>query len=130
MTPEKQALAQRRLERAREAIEEARLLFEAGHLHACVDRLCCACSYAISALLLTRGLSMDMHILLLRAFLHREFVQPGMIPLEYERFIDLLFNNCQKSESSDFVVFQGEQVKGWLQQSREFVKCVSGLLAQ
>ena len=71
-----------------------------------------------------------MHMQLLWAFLHREFVQPGMIPLEHEQLIDLLFKNCQKSESSDWVVFQGEQVKGWLQRTNEFVECVSELLAR
>ncbi len=33
MTPEEEALVQYRLERAHEAIEEAKLLFETGHLH-------------------------------------------------------------------------------------------------
>lgn len=130
MTPEEQARVQHRLRRAREGVEEARLLFGAGHLDACVHRLWCACLYAISALLLTRGLSMDVHVQLLRAFFHKEFVQPGMIPLEYERFIDLLLKNSQKSESSDLVVFQGEQVQEWLQRTNEFVECVSGLLTQ
>jgi uncharacterized protein (UPF0332 family) len=82
----------------------------------------------MSALLLTRGLSTSKHAHL-RALLHKEFIRPGVIPLEHGRFFDLLFNNRQKGDYSDLVVFQAEQVKGWLQQTREFVKCISGLIS-
>ncbi len=33
MTPEERALVEYRLERAHEALDEAQLLFDAGHLH-------------------------------------------------------------------------------------------------
>ena len=56
MTLEEAALVRYRLERAREAIDEARLLFETGHLHTYVNRLYYACFYAVSALLFTPGL--------------------------------------------------------------------------
>jgi hypothetical protein len=52
MTSEKQALVTYRLERARQSLEEAMLLLEAGHANAYVNRLYYACFYAVSALLL------------------------------------------------------------------------------
>ena len=55
---------------------EAKLLFNAGHLHTYVNRLYDACSYAISALLLTEGLSTSKHTCL-RALLHKEFIRPA-----------------------------------------------------
>ena len=128
MTPEEQALVQYRLERAREAVEEAKLLFEAGHLHTYVNRLYYACFYAMSALLLTQGLSASKHTHV-RSLLHKEFIRPGIIPLKYGQIFDLLFNNRQKGDYSDLVVFRTEQVKGWLPQAREFVEYVSGLLS-
>jgi hypothetical protein len=42
-----------RLQRARETVEEARVLLETDHANACVNRLYYACFYAVSALLLT-----------------------------------------------------------------------------
>ncbi|MBN1359207.1 MAG: HEPN domain-containing protein [Sedimentisphaerales bacterium] len=129
MTPEEQALVQYRLERAQEALEEARLLFDAGHLHTYVNRLYYACFYAMSALLLTTGISTSKHTHL-RAVLHREFVRTGTMPLEYGQFFDLLFNNRQKGDYSDLVVFQAEQVAGWLPQAQAFVEYVSGLVSQ
>lgn len=129
MMPEEQALVQYRLERAHEAIDEAKLLFEAGHLHTYVNRLYYACFYAMSALLLTKGMSASKHAYV-RALLHREFIRPGIIPLKYGQIFDLLFNNRQKGDYSDLVKFQAEQVKPWLVEAREFVEFVASLIAE
>jgi len=127
MTPEEQTLVQYRLERAHEALDEAKMLFEAGHLHTYVNRLYYACFYAMSALLLTKGLSTSKHTHL-RALLHREFIRTGSIPALYGKFFDLLFNNRQKGDYSDLVVFEADQVKTWLAQAETFVEFITGLI--
>lgn len=126
MTPEERTLVQYRLARAREALDEAALLFDAGHLHTYVNRLYYACFYAMSALLLARGLSTSRHSHL-RGLLHKEFVHPGLIPIDRGQFFDLLYNSRQKGDYSDLVVFDAAQVQGWLAQAREFVDFVSTL---
>jgi uncharacterized protein (UPF0332 family) len=128
MTAEEWSLVQYRLSRARDAVNEAKLLLEAGYLHTFVNRLYYACFYAVSALLLSKGLSTSKHSHL-RGLLHKEFIHPGVIPVRYGQLFDLLFNNRQKGDYSDLVVFEPEQVKDWLPQTREFVDYVSGLLA-
>jgi len=129
MTPEQRTLVEYRLGRAREAIDEASVLFEAGHVYAYVNRLYYACFYAMSALLLTRGVSTNRHSHL-RGLLHKEFVRTGLIPVEYGQFFDLLYNNRQKGDYSDLVVFEAEQVQEWLSEAREFVEFVSGLASR
>jgi len=127
MTPEDQILVRYRLERAGEALDEAKMLFEAEHLHTYVNRLYYACFYAISALLLTKGLSTSKHAHL-RALLHKEFIRPGRIPAQHGKFFDLLFNNRQKGDYSDLVVFEADHVKTWLAQTEAFVEFVTGLI--
>ena len=127
MTPEEKILVQYRLERAREAIDEARILFKAGHMNTYVNRLYYACFYAISALLLTKGLSTSKHTHL-RALLHKEFIRTGSIPAELGKFFDLVFNNRQKGDYSDLVEFQAEQVEGWLNKTTEFVKYIAEMI--
>ena len=61
MTEEEKTLIAYRMKRARDAIEEAKMLFDAGHFNAYVNRLYYACFYAVSALLLTRDLSTSKH---------------------------------------------------------------------
>ena len=129
MTPEEKALVQWRLERAREAVEEAGLPFDPGHLHAYVNRLYYACFYVVSALLLAKGMSASKHTHV-RALLHKEFIQPGIIPLKYGQIFDLLFNNRQKGDRPGPVRLGAEEVEEWLPQAREFVEYVSQLVTK
>jgi len=47
-----------RLEKARETLEDARILANAGRWNACVNRLYYACFYSVSALLVKDNLSL------------------------------------------------------------------------
>lgn len=57
MTKEERALIEYRMERARETLGEARIMFDAGRINTYVNRLYYACFYAVSALLLMRNFS-------------------------------------------------------------------------
>lgn len=123
------ALIGYRMERAREALNEASLLFQAGHLNAYVNRLYYACFYAVSALLVTREISTSKHGHL-RSLLHRDFVKTGLIPREYGRHFDRLFNNRQEGDYADFVVFDADEVRPWLGETTMFVDYVDDLLTR
>jgi uncharacterized protein (UPF0332 family) len=57
MKPEVRDYICYRLQRAREALEEARILLDSGHRHTAVNRPYYACFFSVSALLLTEGRS-------------------------------------------------------------------------
>ncbi len=118
-----------RLARAREAIEEARVLFEAGHVNAYVTRLYYACYYATSALLFSRGLSTSRHTRV-RSLLHQEFVKPGLLSVAMGQHFDRLFDSRQKGDYADFAEFRSDEVSGWLEETRSFVDCVETLLQE
>lgn len=118
-----------RLERAREALSEATLLLQAGHLNAYVNRLYYACFYAVSALLVTRGISTSKHAHL-RSMLHRDFVKAGLIPTELGRHFDRLFSSRQEGDYADFVTFQADEVQPWLDESKTFVDYVEDLIGR
>jgi len=75
VTGEEREVVAYRLSRAREALEEAEVLFKAAHMNAYVNRLYYACYYAVSALLLKKRMSTSKHAQV-RALLHRELVKP------------------------------------------------------
>jgi len=129
MTPEEKALVQYRLEHAHESLEEAKLLFDTGHLHTYVNRLYYACFYAVSALLLSQGQSTSKHTHL-RSLLHKDFVKSGQVPVEQGQFFDLLFNNRQKGDYSDLVIFQADQIEPWLKQATHFVGCIAAIIPE
>lgn len=127
MTEEELALVAYRMERAHEAIDEAKILFDAGHINSYVSRLYYACFYAVSALLLTKNISTSKHGYL-RSLLHREFIKTGLIPEELGKYFDLLFNNRQKGDYSDFTRFKSDDVCGWLERTKTFVDHAEGLI--
>ena len=129
MSEVSRALVAYRMERAREALSEARLLFQAGHLNTYVNRLYYACFYAVSALLVNRGMSTSKHGHL-RSLLHRDFVKTGLIPTELGRHFDRLFSNRQEGDYADFVVFKADEVEPWMTESKAFVDYVESLIGR
>ena len=129
MTPERQTLVGYRLQRARETLEEASILLEAGHANACVNRLYYACFYAVSALLLTRGISTSKHGYV-RALLHQDYVKTGHIPEEMGKHFDLLFNSRHKGDYEDLIVFEADIVRPWFEPTESFIDHIAGLIAR
>ena len=56
-----QELVEYRLRRAKETLEEARIMGSIGHWNACANRLYYAAFYAVSALLVKEGLTATKH---------------------------------------------------------------------
>lgn len=129
MSPERQVLVGYRLERARQTLEEAKLLLDAGHTNACVNRLYYACFYAVSALLLTQNLSTSKHSHA-RALLHRDYIKPGHVSKEMGDHYDLLFDSRQKGDYEDLVVFDAERVRLWLEPTKSFVDHIARFIAR
>lgn len=128
MTPERQTLVDYRLERARETIEEARVLLETGHANACVNRLYYACFYAVSALLLTQNISTSKHSHV-RSLLHRDYIRPGRVSKEMGDHFDLLSDSRQKGDYEDLVVFDAARVRPWVERTVSFVDHIASLVA-
>ncbi len=127
MTKEERSLIEYRMERAREALDDAKIMFEAMRINTYVNRLYYACFYAVSALLLTRNFSTSKHSYL-RSLMHREFVKTGLMPPEMGDHFDLLFDNRLKGDYADFIRFKAEQVAGWLKPTEEFVDHIDRLI--
>jgi len=129
MTKEERALIEYRVERARETLGEARIMFDAGRINTYVSRLYYACFYAVSALLLTRNFSTSKHGYL-RSLMHREFVKTGLIPKDLSRHFDVLFDSRLEGDYADFVRFKAEDVAGWLERTQAFIKHIEGIIAK
>jgi len=129
MTDEEKTLIAYRMERAHEAIEEAKMLFDAAHLNSYVNRLYYACFYAVSALLLTKDISTSKHSYL-RSLVHQEFVKKGLIPKELGKHFDLLFDSRMEGDYLDFASFKADEVKGWLKETQKFISHVETLLRE
>jgi uncharacterized protein (UPF0332 family) len=124
MTPETRILVQYRLDRAREALAEAILLLDSAHANTAVNRLYYACFYAVSALLLTKGLTATSHSGL-RTLFHQHLIRPGLLPLGQGPLYDRLFDQRQRSDYADLVHFAVHEVRAWSTESQTFVDAVA-----
>jgi uncharacterized protein (UPF0332 family) len=116
-----------RCNRAREAIEEARILADSGHWNACVNRLYYACFYSVSALLSKSSLFSSKHTGV-RSFFNLHFVKTGVVPKETALIYNLLFERRQEGDYEEFVVFKESDVKPWLKEAEYFVNSVIDLI--
>ena len=124
MKSEKTQYIQYRVARARETLNDARLLIADGSLHSAVNRLYYACFYVVSALLLTQELSSSRHGGV-RSLFVKHWVNTGVFPKEMGRLYHHLFERRQISDYKDMVVFTREDVDAWLRQADDFVSRIS-----
>ncbi len=127
MKEEIRTLIKYRLDRAYESLEEAKILLEKGHTNTFVNRLYYGCFYAVSALLLTRGLSSSKHSGI-RSLFHKTFVKTGVAKVELGQVYDKLFDTRQKGDYTDFVQFEVKEVSNWYEEAKEFVETIEKLV--
>jgi len=127
MTESGRELVSYRLQKARETLEDARILADAGRWNPCVNRLYYACFYAVSALLIQEGLSSTKHTGL-RSLFNRHFVKTNKVPKDRARFFNDLFERRQEGDYADFVSFEESQVLSWLPEAEAFVQNLAILI--
>ena len=120
-------LVRYRLERSRESLKEAKILLEQGHTNTFVNRLYYACFYAVSALLLTKGLSSAKHSGV-RLLFHQNFLKPGTVDTKLGHLYDRLFDNRQKADYADLLRFNLDEVSRWYGEAEEFVEFIEKIV--
>ncbi len=115
-----------RLARARETLEEAQILANAGRWNACVNRLYYACFYAVAALLVKNDLASPKHTGV-RGLFNKHYVKTDKVPRDLARIYNDLFERRQEGDYIDFVSFNETQVLSWISQARKFVEYIAAL---
>ena len=127
MTEWNRDLIQYRIDRAFETLEDARILHKSKRWKACVNRLYYACHYAVSALLLQKGLFSSKHTGI-RSMFNLHFVKSGKVPKDFAKTFNDLIERRQESDYVDFVRFTERQVHPWLEQAEAFVAFIIDLI--
>ncbi|MEA2008181.1 MAG: HEPN domain-containing protein [Chloroflexota bacterium] len=122
-------LIEYRLERARETIEDAKLLASVGHWNPCVNRLYYACFYAVTALLVQHGLSSSKHTGI-RSLFNREFIKTGKIPKKMAILYNDLFEKRQEGDYVDFVYFSESEVIPLIRGTEDFVEYIENAVGK
>lgn len=124
MTRQSDDLVKYRFSRAKETLEEARLLAGSAHWNACVNRLYYACYYAVTGLLAMHGLSSSKHSGV-RSIFNRHFVKTEKISKELAQTYNDLFERRREGDYEDFLRFDEIDVRNWMRDAELFIKNVS-----
>ena len=116
-----------RREKAKETLRDAGILLKAGSSYSAVNRIYYAMFYEVVALLLTQELSSVKHSGV-RALFNEHFVKTGKADTELGRFYSRMFDFRQKSDYGDFVVFEEDKVKEWLNKAEQFIESLEGII--
>jgi len=127
MTGTNDDLIQYRINRAFETLREAETMIDHQFWNASVNRVYYACFYAVSGLLLKKGVDSSTHKGLRQMFgLH--FVQKGIVSKEYGKFFSDLFDRRQTGDYDDFITFDKETALNLFSTGRDFVKEITALI--
>lgn len=122
-------LARYRLEKATNTLSDAKKYFLGVTLESTVNRIYYAMFYAVNALLITKKLSSSKHAGV-RALFNREFVNKGLVEVQWGKFYSDMFDNRQEGDYKDFVKFEKQDVEVWLKKAEKFIKKIEELTSK
>lgn len=112
-----------RLERAKETLEDAKLLAEKKRWNSAINRLYYAAYYAIIALLLNKNHKSNTHNGVKTKF-SEHFIKTGIFPAEYGRIYSQLFTWRQKSDYADLFDFTEDRVSPYFDPVERLIELV------
>jgi uncharacterized protein (UPF0332 family) len=110
-----------RMDRSREALSAARLMYEKGHYNDAVNRLYYSCFYGVIALLATEGIHPGKHTAA-RSSLNKNWIKTGKLSIETGRIYNTLFDRREKGDYGDYYRFNPEDVEDWLREVEKGIK--------
>jgi len=116
-----------RKNRAKETLKDAEQLFNSDSLFSAVNRIYYAMFYEVTAILLTKGLSSPKHSGV-KSLFNKEFVKTGKVSIESGKLFARVFDFRQKGDYEDFVTFEKDEVKEWLDGAMRFIKELEELI--
>lgn len=114
-------------EKSKESLDSAKDELEAGRLSFAVNRIYYSCFYAVSALLLHKGLKFRKHSGIRAAF-HQHLVKTELISHEHGLLYDELYEARQRGDYIELVNFEKSQIEDWLGRTKEFVDTVGKIV--
>jgi uncharacterized protein (UPF0332 family) len=106
--------------RAKETLAEAELLLQSGYRFGAINRLYYACFYAVSALLLSEGMSSSKHTGAISLF-DQHWIKPARLPREMGRFYRKLFDLRHQGDYAGFLSIGEAEMVELQKETRRFI---------
>lgn len=116
-----------RLSRARETLDDARLLADHGKWNSTINRLYYAAYYAVTALLLSSDIKSTTHNGT-KALFSEHFVKTQIIPKESGKIYSQLFTWRQKGDYDDLFDFNPEKVLPYFEPVQNLIETIEKMI--
>lgn len=120
MSYSKEDLSKYRLARAKESVEEALLMAQAGHWNTAASRLYYACFYAVSAYLILKDIDSSSHKGVKTSF-NKELIKSGLLPLTFGQLYNNLFSLRQDVDYRDYSDVSKEKVLAMIKEVEDLI---------
>ena len=124
---ERYALVCYRIEKARTTLEQVKNIVSTGYWDMIANRLYYAAYYAVSALLLQSGYSVQTHHGIIQ-MLGLHFIKTGIIDKEFGSLYGQLFSLRQTGDYGDTFGLTEKQVLPLLPQTEELIEAIASLI--
>ena len=119
-TDEKIALINYRLDRSRESLKAAYLMFENDLCVSAMNRIYYSMFYAVQALLILKGSTFSKHGQV-KGFFNREFIKKEIFPKEFGRLFNNAFEYRQKFDYVDLITPDSALISDYLGKADTFI---------
>ncbi len=128
MTYSKDDLLNFKLLKAKESLEEARLLAQNDYWNTVANRLYYSIFYAVSALFVKYDIKTHTHSGT-KAEFHKTFIKSNIINKELGYLYSDLFSKRHEGDYEDFLIFTQEDIEPLISQVEEFIIQIENLIA-
>ena len=124
---ERKELVDYRIRRALETFREVNLHIDNELWNTAINRLYYACYYAVTALLISKGIKAQTHVVVRQLFgLH--FIKTGLIDKELGSFYSNIFDKRLTGDYNDFIDYTKEDILELIKPAKDFIEEIQKLL--
>lgn len=127
MTGTKRDLINYRLERARDTLDDAKILADNSKWNSAINRLYYSAYYAVTALLLNSDFKTTTHNGT-KSLFSEHFIKPGIFPEEIGKIYSQLFTWRQKGDYADLFDFTEEKVIPYFEPVKKLIDLIEQTL--
>jgi len=124
---DRNTLIEYRIQKAKEAIEDAQFLLDNDKMDLAVNRIYYGMFYSLTALALKYKFNTSKHLQLIGWF-NKNFVKENIVDLKYGQIIHRAYDKRSKGDYGDYIKFSKDEVMELFQEMKDFIQRIEELI--
>ena len=124
---DRNSLIEYRIQKAKEAIEDAQFLLDNDKMNLAVNRINYGMFYILTALALKHKFNTSKHLQLIGWF-NKNFVKENLVDLKYGQIIHRTYDKRSRGDYDDYIKFSRDEVLELFQEMKDFIQRIEELI--